>query len=819
MKAQQMVTSILTVLTFTITAPAEQYEWGRVYIGGGGYQTGVVSHAKTPGLLYLKGDVMGLHRRMPGESRWYQTADGFSPDDGRINGCGGVGLHPEHSAIVYTTFGDRQYSGNGGLYKSTDYGVTWERVVSFYEQAAGGDERKWANNVAVDPNNGDIVYVGTREDGLIRTIDGGRTFDHNPHPDIPVNPDTAITYTDPKKDTHKDSISGHVGSRNVVIDPSETLTNPTRSKTLYIGAYTRGVYRSTDGGEHFSLMPGSPVEPRWMKLAANGTLYVVNNHGGGLWKYDGTWSLVKEGDYRALALDPFDAEGKRLIICDGHVYYRTVDGGATWDTLKQGSGWIDVHPPDWDLRTSGKAVSSIDFDLSTPDRLYQCDAFGVWVADNPWATPIQWRPMHEGCEGTVSFGISCPPDNGNPYPLYSGGSDANNYAHRNPTEEYPDDKLAPVEPPEEGTQWLAYCSDYDFCMMRPDVMYRVVQAHNRRQYVCKTTNGGRTAADWTVIASSHKDSPLPSPVSWNGRTHKLAVSATDPDACFMAGRSGYGNYYTLDGGTTWTRQRGVLPDDQGFIKEGGWSMYGRDKPVCADRVNGNYIYGYLKKKFYRSDGKGANATWTNPYTFENDRDPSTWKLCAYHLQAAPDHAGHLVLNLGRNGLWLTTDHGDSWRKIAAVADCRSCGWGKKAPDSEYSTIYIHAKIDGQWGIHRSTDLAQSWDKITPDHISFNIGSNITGDLQTYGTVYMSEDARGIVYGKIVDRSTTTIGGRIGRRNSGPMPRDKESVQAFDIRGRRLPAAAVGVRSMAGGVVAIDSKQARGSRLILRVSAR
>lgn len=409
MKWQQPVTGILMILAFLISTAADQYEWGRVPIGGGGYQTGVVGHLGTPGLLYMKGDVMGLHRRKPGDRRWYQTAWSFSPDDGLIGGCGGVGVDPRDGAVLYTLFGDSR-SDNGGVYKSTDYGDTWTKLIAVYENTNTGHERKWANNVAVDPNNGDIVYVGTREDGLLRTLDGGVTFDFSPHPDIPVDPDTATAYTAPGKE-HRDSISGKVGTRNVVVDPSETVSNPVRSRTIYAGVYTRGVYRSTDGGEQFVLMEGSPALAQWMKLAANGTLFVLESYGGGLWKYDGSWAHVKEGSYNALAVDPGDSAGNRLVLCDGSTYYRTGDGGARWDTLAEGSGWVDVHPDNWDLRSSGNAVAALDFDPNTPDRLYQCDAFGVWVTDNPWATPIEWRPMHEGCEGTVSFGISCPPGN------------------------------------------------------------------------------------------------------------------------------------------------------------------------------------------------------------------------------------------------------------------------------------------------------------------------------------------------------------------------------------------------------------------------
>ncbi len=729
---------------------SDQYEWDRVWIGGGGYQTGVVSHPTISGLLYLKGDVMGLHRRKPDERRWTQTAWDFNPDQGGISGCGGVAIDPRDGAVAYTTFGSREGKVMG-LYKTTDYGTHWKQILHVWEATNLGDERKWANNVALDPNNPDILYFGSRNDGLFRSLDGGQTFDQKPHPDVPASPDKRKKGKHKKGDTKLDLITGAVGTRAIVIDPRETLDHPKRSRVIYLSIYTQGVWRSLDGGTTFAPMDGSPAHVRFLKRAANGTLYALGTFGEGLWKYDGQWSQLLQGNHRALAVDPHDPHGLKLFMAVGgspDAYMRSVDGGETWQSLKKGDGWREQLPGDWNLRTAGAAVSSLDFDLSTPNRLFSCDAFGVWETNDPWATPIVWKPMHEGCEGTVSFALSCPPDNGNVAPLYSGGSDANNYVHLNPTGAYPTEKLAPVRPPKEGTQYLAYCSDYDFCMTRPNVIYRVVQAHNRRQYVVKTTNGGLKPKDWQVVASSHKDSPLARPLAWNGRMRKLAVSATDPDAVFMAGRGGYGNHYTTDGGKTWTRLTGVVPKDEGFIVQGGWSMYGTDKPICADRVDGNYIYAYRKKQFYRSNNKGVNGSWTRPFKFPAHRAPNTWKTCAINLSAAPGHAGHLALGLGKSGLWLTTDHGDTWRKVETIADCRNAGWGKKAPNSKYATLYIHARIGEQWGIYRSTDMARTWDRITPDHIAFSTVSNLVGDLQTFGTVYFSNSGNGVVYGKL-----------------------------------------------------------------------
>ena len=722
---------------------SNQYEWDRVRIGGGGYQTGVVTDPEQPGLLYMKGDVMGLHRRMPGDEGWEQTLFGFNPEDGLYGGTGGIGIG--EGGTVYTILGLHN-SARPGIYKSTDYGNTWIHLLEVYEHTNQGSERKWANNVAVDPNNRNIVYFGTRRDGLIRTVDGGDTFDFNPHPAIPVRPDQDLG--------DEDGESGSVGSRNVVIDAAETLETPTRSKMIYVGVYGEGVYQSTDGGSAFALMEGSPERPQWMRLAADRSLYVLNRNTG-LWRLrNGSWHKVKDGRFEALGVDPHDPDGNAVFVARGGTVHRTANGGDSWQELTKDNGGWTTADQEWQLRDPFQATASFDFDRAVPGRLYMCDAFGVWVTDNPRETPVVWRSMHEGCEGTVSFALSCPPDNGNVYPLYSGGSDANNYAHADPTREYVTRNLAPIQPPGEPRRWLAYTSDYDFCMAQPDVMYRVVQGHNLAQYISKTTTGGKTAEDWEVIAASTERADIPSPVAWNGRTRKLAVSGTDPDVVLMAGRGGYGNHYTTDGGKTWHRLEGVTPGNQGFIVEGGWRMYGRDKPIAADRVDGNYFYAVFQEgnrfpvRFFRSDDFARNGSWEETFALDEGRLPNSWQTNPFHLQAAPDNAGHVAINLGRTGLWLSRDHFQTVERIDGVEDCRSVGWGKKSPQSEYSTLYAHAKINGQWGIYASMDLGQSWYKLTPDHIQFSGIGNLTGDLQTFGTVYLSASGMGIAYGRL-----------------------------------------------------------------------
>ena len=121
----------------------------------------------------------------------------------------------------------------GGVWKSENNGTTWEPVFDTYSVASIGD-------IAIHPTDPKIVYVGTGEannrqtssfgDGIYKTTDGGKTFQH-----IGLRETQSIA--------------------RVVIDPK----NP---ETVYVAALghlfgpnpERGIYKTTNGGKNWDLV-------------------------------------------------------------------------------------------------------------------------------------------------------------------------------------------------------------------------------------------------------------------------------------------------------------------------------------------------------------------------------------------------------------------------------------------------------------------------------------------------------------------------------------------------------------------------------------
>ncbi|HZW50359.1 MAG TPA: hypothetical protein VFF05_00730, partial [Rudaea sp.] len=121
-------------------------------------------------------------------------------------------------------------SVNGGVWKTTDYGRTWNPI--FDGQPTGS-----IGALAVAPSNPDVMYVGSGEglqrpdlatgDGIYKSTDGGRTWTH-----LGLRDGQQIA--------------------SILVDPRD----PDRIFVAVLGhPYgpnpERGVFRSTDGGQSF----------------------------------------------------------------------------------------------------------------------------------------------------------------------------------------------------------------------------------------------------------------------------------------------------------------------------------------------------------------------------------------------------------------------------------------------------------------------------------------------------------------------------------------------------------------------------------------
>jgi photosystem II stability/assembly factor-like uncharacterized protein len=133
-----------------------------------------------------------------------------------------IAVHPEQSNTWYVAV------GSGGVWKTVNAGVTWEPVFDTQDSYSIGD-------VSIDPNDPDVIWVGTGEnvsgrhvawgDGVYKSVDAGKSWAR-----------AGLEQSE------------HIG---------KILVDPRNSRVVYVAAEgplwsaggDRGVYKTTDGGD------------------------------------------------------------------------------------------------------------------------------------------------------------------------------------------------------------------------------------------------------------------------------------------------------------------------------------------------------------------------------------------------------------------------------------------------------------------------------------------------------------------------------------------------------------------------------------------
>ena len=180
---------------------------------------------------------------------WKTTNNGITwtpvSDSVEVSAVGAVSLAPSNPDIVWMGTGDQanarsSYSGKG-VFKSTDAGKTW--------QLMGLTDSHHIARIVIHPTNSDIVYVAAmghlfsrnEERGVFRTRDGGRTWEK-------------VLYVD-----------DGTGAIDLVINrrSPETLYAAMYEKHrtpwhLILGGPGTAVYRTDDAGAHWRKLEGLP---------------------------------------------------------------------------------------------------------------------------------------------------------------------------------------------------------------------------------------------------------------------------------------------------------------------------------------------------------------------------------------------------------------------------------------------------------------------------------------------------------------------------------------------------------------------------------
>jgi photosystem II stability/assembly factor-like uncharacterized protein len=315
----------------------------------GGRIADLAVHPMDAFTLYVGAAEGGVIKTTDGGSTWTPTFD-----DVETLSIGDLAIDPTHPDIIYAGTGEPNGGGGSltygglGIYKTTNGGVTWTNM--------GLTDTRYIGRVVIDSGNPNIVFVAAM----------GALFSTNPERGVFRSTDAGASWE------HVLSVNDSTGAIDLVIDRQNpdriyaaTWERIRRPHTRDYGGPGSGIYRSTDGGDTWSLLGGGLPAPSpnigrigiAISLANPMVLYAIyadavgnfagvyrTQNGGDLWTRTNDAALSGAyatygwwfGNIRVTPTDP-----NRVFVL-GLDAYRSTNGGASWSQVG-GNMHVDHH--------------------------------------------------------------------------------------------------------------------------------------------------------------------------------------------------------------------------------------------------------------------------------------------------------------------------------------------------------------------------------------------------------------------------------------------------------------------------------------------
>jgi len=580
----------------------------------------------------------GIYRSLDGGASWKNMGLKESHHISKII------VHPEDSDILWVAAQGPLWSKGGerGLYKTTDGGVNWEKVL-------GDDEWVGATDIVIDPRNPDVLYAATwqRHRNVAAYMGGG------PGSGIHRSDDGGITW----KKLKKGLPTSNLGKIGLAISPQ----NPdVLYAAIELDRRTGAVYRSENRGESWEkrsdAVSGATGPHYYQELYASphqfDRIYLVDvrmqvSDDGGK-NFRRMKERFKHSDNHAMAFR-YDDPDYLLVGTDGGLY-QSFDLAENWSfignlpvtqfykiALDDAEPFYTIYGGTQDNNTlGGPSRTSYSYGIQNSDWFVTHGGDGHQPATEPGNPDIMYSESQQGFLSRIDRTTG---------------------------------EIISIQPqPEEGEDYERFNWDSPI-LVSPHSPTRIYFASQR---VWRSDDRGDS---WTAISGdlTHDQERIALPImedtwSWDSPWDVYAMStyntitsiAESPlqEGLIYAGTDDGSINVTEDGGTTWRKiEVGDLPDvpKTAFVNDIKADLFNENTLYIA---LDNHKYGDLNPYLLKSTDRGKN--WQSIKGNLPERT-IVWRIVQDYINP------ELFFAATEFGIYFTIDGGSRWIKLTGGA--------------------------------------------------------------------------------------------------------------------------------------------------------
>ncbi|MCW8818240.1 MAG: T9SS type A sorting domain-containing protein [Ignavibacteriaceae bacterium] len=587
----------------------------------GGRVVDIEFNPSDPNIVYAGFSTGGVFKSTDMGNNWFPVFDSLA-----VLTVGDIAIDPQNPDVVYIGTGEANGGHNnfpgGGVFKSTNAGSTWNYL--------GLEETTSIGRVLVDPTNSNIVYLAAvgsyfapnEERGVYKSTDGGASWNKSLF------------------------VSDSTGAIDIIMDPTSPdkmmatmWERVRRTNSSHLYGPSSGIYKTTDGGNNWNLIPPSAglPDPNSQNVGRIGlALSLVNP--------DIVYALYTDG-YNIISLFKSTDFGDSWTDVDPDNELDDGTGGFSWYF-----GQVRVHPTNPDQvcvldvafmrSTNGGATWPIIYGYGGPNQLH-VDHHAL--AFNPTDPSF----ILNGNDGGINISTD-------------GGVNWSNPAQIPATQFY--------EIGLDASNSLAY--------------YGGAQDNG----TSRTLDGG--IDNWQHI--------------YGGDGFYVLVDFTNPNIIYA--ESQYGNLgKSTNGGNNFSLATTGISGSEPT----NW-----DTPVIMDPNNNNILY-YGTDYLYRTTNSADNWTKISPKLTDYTSGSRLGTITS--IAVAPTNSDVIYVGSDDSHVWVSSDNGTTWNEISDGLPIRWVSRIAVDPTNEnivYVTFNGLKWRDPQSHVFRSTDMGTTWSDIS-----------------------------------------------------------------------------------------------------------